>query len=92
MIIAGKHKGQDGRVMRVIPNENKAIVEGKNMVKRHTKPNAQNTQGGIIEKEAPIHMSNLMVVDSKGNVTRVKRERKDGKLVRVSKKSGEEIK
>lgn len=92
MVIAGRNKGKEGRVLSVDPKEGKAIVEGLNLVKRHTKPNAQNTQGGIIEKEAPIHLSNIMLMDGKGNVTRIKRERVDGKMVRISKKSGEEIK
>lgn len=91
-VIAGEFKGKKGRVLSVSPKENRAKVEGLNMVKRHTKPNAQNPNGGIVEKEAPIHISNLMLVDGKGNATRVNREVKDGKAVRVSKKSGEVIK
>jgi large subunit ribosomal protein L24 len=92
MVIAGKNKGSDGRVLTVFPKDNRATVEGLNLVKRHTKPNATNPNGGIIEKEAPIHVSNLKVIDGKGNVTRVSRKEVDGKKVRVSKKSGEVIK
>ncbi len=93
VVIAGEHKSKEvKRVLSVSPKENRAKVEGTNLVKRHTKPNAQNPNGGIIEKEAPIHISNLMLVDAKGKPTRIKRERVEGKLVRISKKSGEVIK
>lgn len=90
---AGDDKGQTGRVLKVIPEDQKAIVEGLNLVSKHTKPNAKNTQGGIVKKEAPIHISNLQVLDPKsGKATRVGRKpNADGKLVRISKKSGEEI-
>ncbi len=92
-VIAGDHKGQQGKVLRVYTDEFKAVVEGVNMIHKHTKPNASNTQGGIIEKEAPIHISNLLVVDGKGNATRIGRKvNENKKIVRVSKKSGEEIK
>lgn len=93
-VIAGNSKGSTGKVLVVYPSENRAIVDGVNKVKKHTKPSPKNTQGGIIEKEAPIHISNLMVVDSKGNATRVGRklDEKTNKLVRYSKKSGEVIK
>jgi large subunit ribosomal protein L24 len=78
----------------VYPKDNRAIVEGLNKIKKHTKPNPRNTQGGIIEREAPIHISNLMVVDAKGKATRIGRrlDEKTNKLVRYSKKSGEVIK
>jgi large subunit ribosomal protein L24 len=81
-------------VLEVIRKTDRAIVEGVNMIKKHTKPNAETPQGGIIEKEAPVHISNLMLVDPKtGKPTRVGRKlNDDGKLVRISKKSGEEIK
>jgi large subunit ribosomal protein L24 len=94
VVITGESKGQKGRVLEVIREKDRAIVEGVNMVKKHTKPNSKNPQGGIIEKEAPIHISNLMLVDPKtGAATRVGRRLDDnGKLVRYSKKSGEEIK
>ena len=91
---AGEYKGQKGRVLEVNRATNRAIVEGINMISKHTKPNAQNPDGGIIKKEAPIHISNLMLIDpSSGEPTRIGRRRNDkGKLVRFSKKSGEEIK
>ncbi|MCL2560980.1 MAG: 50S ribosomal protein L24 [Rikenellaceae bacterium] len=91
---AGDDKGQTGRVLKVIPEDQKAVVEGLNLVSKHTKPNAKNTQGGIVKKEAPIHISNLQVLDPKtGKATRIGRTRNaEGKLVRISKKSGEEIK
>ncbi|MBX2846641.1 MAG: 50S ribosomal protein L24 [Saprospiraceae bacterium] len=86
-VIAGADKGKQGKVLSVIPEKNRAVVEGVNIVKKHQKPNANNPQGGILEQEAPIHISNLMVVDSEGNPTRVGRKVEDGKLVRFSKKS-----
>lgn len=90
---AGDSKGQTGKVLRVLVKDNRAIVEGVNLVSKHTKPNSKNPQGGIEKKEAPIHLSNLQVVDPKtGKATRVGRKEVDGKLVRYSKKSGEEIK
>ncbi len=93
-VIAGKSKGQKGRVLEVNRDKNKALVEGVNMVSKHTKPNAKAPQGGILKKEAPIHISNLMVVDpTSGKPTRIGRRLNDkNKLVRYSKKSGEEIK
>ncbi len=93
MVIAGDDKGQTGKVLKVYPEKNKAIVEGRNINKKHTKPNAKNTQGGIVEQEAPIDLSNLMVMDGK-TPTRIgrRRDEKSGKLVRYSKKSGEVIK
>ncbi|MDA3931008.1 MAG: 50S ribosomal protein L24 [Prolixibacteraceae bacterium] len=94
MVVTGNSKGQKGKVLEVIRSKSRAIVEGVNMVKKHTKPNAANPQGGIVEQEAPIHISNLMLVDPKsGDATRIGRRLDDnGKLVRYSKKSGEEIK
>ena len=92
LVIAGDDKGKKGRVIEVIKTDSRALVEGVNIVSRHTKPNAQNQQGGIIKKEAPVHISNLKVVDASGNATRVGRKANEkGKLVRVSKKSGEVI-
>jgi len=90
----GESKGQQGRVLSVIVKDNRAIVEGVNMVSKHTKPNAKHPQGGIVKKEAPIHISNLMLIDpTSGKPTRIGRRTNDeGKLVRYSKKSGEEIK
>ena len=94
IVIAGNSKDQQGRVLEVLKRKNKAIVEGVNMVSKHTKPNNDNPQGGIIKKEAPIHISNLLVVDpSTGKKTRIGRRLNDkNKLVRYAKKSGEEIK
>jgi large subunit ribosomal protein L24 len=94
IVIAGNYKGREGKVLEVIRATEKAIVEGVNMVKKHTKPNAKHQQGGIVEKEAPIHISNLMNKDPKtGKPTRIGRKlNSEGKLVRYSKKSGEEIK
>jgi len=94
MALVGKYKGQTGTVLRVLVKEQKAIVEGLNMVSKSQKPSAKNPQGGIVKQEAPIHISNLNVVDPKtGKATRIGRKlNADGKLVRYAKKSGEEIK
>lgn len=87
-VIAGDHKGEKGKVLKVDREKNRAIVEGVNLVSKHTKPSAQNPQGGIIKKEAPIHISNLSLLDPKrGEITRVGYEQRDGKKVRISKKS-----
>ncbi len=91
-IIAGDHKGTEGKVMTVDREKNKAIVEGANMVSKHEKPSAQNPQGGIVKKEAAIHISNLSLIDAKsGEATRVGYEVRDGNKVRFSKKSNEVI-
>ena len=87
---AGEDKGKTGRVLKMLVEKQRAIVEGINMVSKSTKPNAKNPQGGIVKKEAPIHISNLNPVED-GKPVRVGRILKDGKLVRVSKKSGKEI-
>ncbi len=94
VVISGNDRGTQGKVLEVILAKDRAIVEGVNMIKKHTKPNAENPQGGIVEKEAAIHISNLMLVDPKlGVKTRIGRKiGNNGKLVRYSKKSGEEIK
>lgn len=93
IINAGEDKGKEGKVLSVDPKKQRAIVEGANMISKHTKPNAANPNGGIIKKEASIHISNLNVKDPKtGAATRVGRRLENGKLVRYSKKSGEEIK
>lgn len=94
MVNSGESRGRQGRVLRVIPDKERAIVEGLNMRKKHTKPNAKFPQGGIFDQEAPIHISNLNVVDPKsGKGVRIGRRLNDaGKSVRYSKKSGEEIK
>lgn len=89
----GTDKGKTGRVVKVIIDKQRAIVEGLNMVSKHTKPNAKNPQGGIEKVEAPIHISNLNVVDPEsGKPTRIGRKEVNGKLVRYSKKTGKEIK
>ena len=90
-VIAGNHKGSEGKVQKVLIEKNKAIVEGVNMVKKHTKPSAQNPQGGIVEKEAPIHISNLTLLTSKGEATRVGYRMEGDKKVRFSIKSNEVI-
>ena|SRR5659263_127809 len=94
IVITGESKGQKGRVLEVKRDKNRAIVEGVNLVSKHTKPNAKTPQGGIIKKEAAVHISNLMLVDpTTGKPTRIGRKLNDNnKLVRYSKKSGEEIK
>ena len=91
---AGEDRGKSGKVLEVLTEKNRAIVEGMNMVSKHTKPNAKSPQGGIIKQEAGIHTSNLQVIDPvKGGPTRIGRRMNDkGKLVRYAKKSGEEIK
>lgn len=88
-VIAGDSKGQQGKVLKVIGSKNKAIVEGVNLISKHTKPNAKDTKGGILKKESLIHISNLMVLDSSGSPTRIGRklDEKTGKKVRYSKKS-----
>jgi len=91
----GKSKGKTGRVLEVLVSDQRAIVEGANLVSKHTKPNAKSPQGGIVKQEASIHISNLNVVDPKnpGKPTRIGRKlNAEGKLVRYAKKSGEEIK
>jgi large subunit ribosomal protein L24 len=90
-VLSGEARGQEGKVQSIDRNKERAVVEGVNVVKRHTKPSAANPQGGIVEKEAGLHISNLMLVHN-GEATRVgRRENKDGKLVRFAKKTGEEI-
>ena len=92
-VISGESKGKQGRVLSVQVSKQRAFVEGVNMVSKHTKPNSKYPQGGIIKMEAPIHISNLMLIDpASGKPTRIGRRLNDkGKLVRYSKKSGEEI-
>ena len=92
LVIAGEHKGSQGKVVKIIREKNRAIVEGVNMIKKHAEPSAQNPQGGIIEKEAAIHVSNLSLVSSEGNATRVGfRIEEDGKKVRFAKKNNEVV-
>ena len=91
-VIAGEHKGAEGAILKIDREKNRAIVEGVNLVSKHETPSAKNPQGGITKKEAPIHLSNLSLIDAKsGKTTRVKYEVRDGKKVRVSVKSNEVI-
>ncbi len=90
-VITGDHKGSEGKVLKVEIEKNKAIVEGVNMVKKHTKPSAQSPQGGIVEKEAFINISNLSLLTSKGETTRVGYKMEGDNKVRFSKKSNEVI-
>ena len=90
-VIAGDHKGSEGKVLTVLIEKNKAIVEGVNMIKKHMKPSAENPQGGIVEKEAALQISNLSLINSKGETTRVGYRMEDGKKVRYAKKSNEVI-
>lgn len=91
---AGEEKGKTGKVIRVIADKKRAVVEGLNIVSKNQKPNAKYPQGGIIKMEAPIHISNLNVVDpASGKPTRIGRKKnEEGKTIRYAKKSGEEIK
>lgn len=91
-VLAGESNGQEGEILSIDKKNDRAIVQGVNMIKRHTKPSASDPQGGIVEREAGIHISNLMVVHN-GQASRLgRRLNKEGKLVRYSKKSGEDIK
>jgi large subunit ribosomal protein L24 len=94
IVIAGDSKGQQGRVLFVDQVKDRAIVEGVNMVSKHSRPTNDNPKGGIITKEAPIHISNLKVVDGSGKATRIgkKMDEKSNKLIRYSKNTGEVIK
>lgn len=91
-VIAGDDKGKSGVIKSVDVKKMRVLVEGINMVKRHTKPSASKPEGGIIEKEAPIHVSNVMLMDAKGNASRVGKKKEGDSWVRFSKKSGEIIK
>ena|ERR1700730_13627662 len=95
VVIAGDDKDpkKPRKVLEVYPEKAKVLVEGVNIITKHTKPSAQNTKGGIVKKEASIHISNVLLWDAKeGSATKIKRTRENGKLIRVSKKSGEVIK
>jgi large subunit ribosomal protein L24 len=92
VVIAGAHKGSTGTVARVLPERDQVVVEGVNRVKRHMKPTPRSPEGGIVEKDMPIHISNVMLVDPETNKpTRVRFETADGKKVRVAVKSGKVI-
>ena len=89
-VLSGADNGKTGKITSVDREKGRAFVEGVNLVSKHTKPSAANPQGGIVKREASVHISNLMVVDSKGQASRIGRKlNKDGKLVRYSKKTGE---
>jgi len=89
-VIAGDHKGEEGKIVTILRDKNKAIVEGINLVSKHTKPSAKSPQGGILKKEAPIHISNLSLLDPKSKkVTKVGFKKEGDKKVRFSKKSNQ---
>jgi large subunit ribosomal protein L24 len=90
-VIAGEHKGSEGVVLSIVKDTNKALIEGVNMIKKHTKPDSNNPQGGIIEREAPLDISNLSLLTSDGKTTRVGFRIEDGNKVRYSKKTDEVI-
>ncbi|WP_026696967.1 50S ribosomal protein L24 [Alkalicoccus chagannorensis] len=91
-VISGKDKGKEGKILQAIPAQSRVLVEGVNMVKKHAKPSQSNPQGGILNQEAPIHVSNVMVVDPSTNEpTRVGFKVEDGKKIRIAKKSGEAL-
>lgn len=91
IVTTGRDKGKQGEVLRVIPTENRVVVQGVNMIKRHQRA-TQTSQGGIVEREAAMHLSNVMHVDPKsGEATRIRFEERDGKKVRVAQRSGEAI-
>jgi large subunit ribosomal protein L24 len=93
IVLAGRDKGKTGKVQKVLVEEQRAIVEGINMVSKSQKPSAQNPQGGIVKQEAPIHISNLSLIDPKsGKATRVSIKHEGKNVIRIAKKSGEEIK
>ena len=90
-IITGDQKGSSGKIIKIYRSKNKALVEGVNMVKKHNKPNANNPKGGIVEKESPIHISNISFVTKEGDATRIVYKIEDGKKVRISTKTKEII-
>ncbi len=89
---AGNDKGKTGKVLEVLREKDRVIVEGVNMVSKHTKPNPKNPQGGIVKQEAGIHISNVNLMDANGKATKVAHKEVDGKKVRIAKTTGEEIK
>ncbi|GAA0597069.1 50S ribosomal protein L24 [Virgibacillus siamensis] len=91
-VISGKDRGKQGTILEAYPKKERVLVEGINMTKKHAKPSQDNPQGGILNQEAPIHVSNVMLIDPKsGEPTRVGYQAKDGKKVRIAKKSGEAV-
>ena len=91
VVLAGKDKGRQGKVLRVFPKDERVVVEGLNIAQRHVKPTQGDPQGGIKNKEAPLHVSNVAIVDSKGKPTRVGFREESGKKVRFAKTTGEVI-
>lgn len=92
IVITGKDKGKKGRILEAYPRLNRVLVEGVNMVKKHARPSQENPQGGILTQEAPIHVSNVMLIDPKsGKPTRIGYKVEDGKKIRIAKRSGEAI-
>jgi len=91
VVLAGKDKGRQGSVLKVLPKESRVVVEGLNMVQRHTRPSQGDPQGGIKNKEAPLHVSNVAIVDSKGKATRVGFRMDGDKKVRFAKTTGEVV-
>ena len=89
---AGNDKGKTGKVLEILREKDRVVVEGVNMVSKHTKPNPQQPQGGIVKKEAPIHVSNVNLMDAAGKPTKIAHKVVDGKKVRIAKSTGEEIK
>lgn len=93
IVLSGSSKGKSGKVLKVLVDENRAIIEGLNMVSKSTKPSAKNPQGGIVKQEAPIHISNLSLIDPmSGKPTRIAIKREGKNVTRIAKKSGKEIK
>ena len=92
IVNAGNDKGKTGKVLEVLRDKDRVIVEGVNMVSKHTKPNPKNPQGGIVKQEAGIHISNVNLMDANGKATKVAHKEVDGKKVRIAKTTGEEIK
>ena len=93
VVLAGKDKGKSGKVLKVLTDKERVLVEGVNIVSKSTKPSAKNPQGGIVKQEAPIHISNVNLVDPKsGKATRIAIKREGKTVTRIAKKSGEEIK
>ncbi|WP_164670687.1 50S ribosomal protein L24 [Virgibacillus doumboii] len=91
-VISGKDRGKQGTVLEAYPKKERVLIEGINMIKKHAKPSQDNPQGGILNQEAPIHVSNVMPIDPKsGEPTRVGYEEQSGKKVRIAKKSGEAL-
>jgi len=91
LLLSGESKGKSGKVLKVFPDQKRVIVEGVNFIKRHTRPSQKNTQGGIIEKEAPVHVSNVKLVHANQPTKVGYKTLKDGKKVRVARQTGEII-